>query len=47
MLNVPVEAWLVGTMMMGGIHVETVSGCGQVDGMDKLRDGKTDSTNLI
>ena len=46
MLNVPVEAWLVGTMMMGGIHVETVSCCGQADGMDKVREGKTDSTNL-
>ena len=40
------EAWLVGTVMLGGIHVEIVSGCGQADGMDKVRERKTDSTNL-
>ena len=40
------EAWLVGTVMMGGIHVETVSSFRQANGMDKVREGKTDSTNL-
>ena len=46
MLNGLVEAWLVGSVIMGGIYVEIVSGCGQADGMDKVKEGKTDSTNL-